>query len=76
MCGELTRGSTQSLLLSSLTFYCDVHAPKLDGTDYLAFHVPLVVYEYGGQVSVRIVGDTGCGDALQEFGSREFGGQL
>lgn len=60
------------LKVVSSTFSFEVHAPKYQRTDELGLHLPLEVHEDGGQVSVRVVGDAGGGDGLQELGLREL----
>lgn len=60
---------------SDPTFNFEVHATKHQRTDELGLHLPLKVDKDRGQVSVRVVGDAGGGDGLQELGLRELPSQ-
>lgn len=60
---------------SPLTFNFEVHATKDKWPNKLGLHLPLEIDKDGGQVAVRIVGDAGGGDRLEELGFRELPGQ-
>lgn len=62
-------------LFSLLTFNFEVHASEDQRPDELSLHLPLKVDEDGGQVAVRVVGDAGGGDGLEELGLGELPGQ-
>ena len=59
-----------------ITFYREIHATKLNWAYSLSLEFPFTIDEYGGEVSVWVVGDASGGYALQELGGGELGGQL
>lgn len=61
--------------MSALTVNFEVHSPEDKRSDKLGLHLSFEVDEDGGHVAVRVVGDAGRGDGLEELGLRELPGQ-